>query len=114
MVEEMRQFETGATRDTSEGKPDYAGCLSPLALEIYAAYMLKHQRQPDGKLRSSSNWKKGIPREEYLKSAFRHLHEWWKLHELGVPDERQIEDAVCGVLFNAFGYLHEGRVNRPE
>ena len=34
----MRQFETGAIRDDDEGKLDFEGCLSPLALEAFAEY----------------------------------------------------------------------------
>src|SRR5690348_5131587 len=60
-----RFFNAGATRDTAEGKPDYPGFLSPLVVKRFGEYMLKHQVQSDGTLRSSSNWKKGIPLEAY-------------------------------------------------
>jgi len=102
----IRQFDTGATRDTSEGKPDYPGFLSPLVVKRFGEYMLKHQVQSDGTLRSSSNWKKRIPLEAYLSSAWRHLLDWWLQHEGHEAREPQ-EDALCAVLFNAAGYLHE-------
>ena len=102
----MRRFKTGATRDTEEGKLDYAGFLSPIVLESYAKYLDKHRLQADGKSRESSNWKRGIPKEVYLKSAFRHLIDWWKETE-GFESRDGIEDAINGVIFNCMGYLYE-------
>ena len=43
-----RQFSTGATRDTDEGKYDYEGFFSPLVLERYGEYMNKHRQQSAG------------------------------------------------------------------
>ena len=108
----VRNFKTGATRDSAEGKLDYEGFLSPFALEAFAQYMDSHRVQPDGKLRDSDNWQKGIPQQVYLKSAWRHFFAWWKIHRGGtVLDERdghQVteQEAICGLLFNAFGFLH--------
>ena len=79
----MRTFDTGATRDTDVGKFDYDGFLSPLVLVRYAAYMHKHRTQSDGTLRDSANWQKGIPRDQYRKSAWRHFIEWWTLDRGG-------------------------------
>lgn len=101
-----RKFETGATRDTDEGKYDYEGFLSPLVLERYGQYMNKHRKQSDGKLRDSDNWQKGIPQTAYIKSAFRHFFDWWKEHR-GLPSTEGLEDALCALLFNVMGYLHE-------
>lgn len=109
----MRQFETGATRDTDETKLDYEGFLSPLSLEAYAKYLHKHRIQADGKLRDSDNWQKGIPKAVYMKSMFRHFMEVWKLHrEYPVQDPKtaqviQKEEALCALAFNVLGYLHE-------
>lgn len=102
----FRTFSTGATRDTDEGKFDYEGFLSPTVLERYAAYMNKHRRQSDGSLRASDNWQKGIPREQYMKSLFRHFMDAWKLHR-GCVAQADIEEALCAVMFNAMGYLFE-------
>ena len=106
----MRTFETGATRDGDETKYDYEGFLSPLVLERYAAYMHEHRLQADGQLRDSDNWQKGIPLSAYMKSAWRHFIEWWRIHRRGpspvVPDE-DLEDALCALMFNVQGYLHE-------
>lgn len=102
----MREFETGATRDSEDGKLDFEACLSPFALERFAEYMRKQRHTANG-LRADDNWQKGIPPEAYMKSMWRHFHEAWKLHRAGIIDQRQMEDALCGVLFNAQGYLHE-------
>lgn len=99
----MRNFGTGATRDTDEGKNDYEGFLSPLALEAFGDYMTRNRVQADGKLRDSDNWQKGIPREAYMKSGWRHFFSWWKHHRSG---KGTIED-LCALLFNVQGYLHE-------
>ena len=104
----MREFETGATRDTDNDKLDYDGFLSPLVLKRYAQYLDKHRIQADGNLRESDNWQKGIPFTVYMKSGWRHFMDWWSLHRENVPvDSEKLEDALCAVLFNAMGYLHE-------
>lgn len=102
----MREFDTGATRDNDENKLDYEAFLSPSVLERYARYMDKHRAQADGTLRSGDNWQKGIPKSVYIKSAWRHFFDWWREHR-GVPSREGIEDAICALIFNASGYLHE-------
>lgn len=107
----IRQFGTGATRDTVEGKLNYIKALCPLVLEQYVQYLSKHRLQSDGNLRDWDNWKKGIPKDTYLESLFRHVHAVWMLNEgHPVQDSRgnvDIKDALCGVIFNAMGMLHE-------
>jgi hypothetical protein len=108
----MRTFDTGATRDTDANKPDYEGFLSPLALAAFGRYMTKHQVQADGLLRASDNWQKGIPRDVYIKSAWRHFVDWWRLHralqEAPEPTATAAQvDALCALMFNVQGYLHE-------
>src|ERR1022692_3756819 len=76
----VRQFSTGATRDAEGDKFDYEAFLSPLVLQRYAAYMHKHRKQSDGKLRDGDNWAKGIPKDAYIKSAWRHFMDWWLQH----------------------------------
>lgn len=102
----MRQFETGATRDSDDQKLDYEGFLSPLVLKRYGDYMHQHRIQPDGKLRASDNWQRGIPLPAYMKSAWRHFLAWWTNHR-GLPADEALEEALCAVIFNASGYLHE-------
>lgn len=102
----MRKFETGATRDTDENKLDYEGFLSPLVLERYAEFMHVNRHQADGKLRDSDNWQKGIPMDAYMKSKMRHDMDVWKNHR-GYNATDDMETALCAVLFNTMGYLHE-------
>lgn len=102
---DVRTFDTGATRDTEHGKLDYEGFLSPLVLKRFAEYMHDHRTQKDGTLRDSDNWQKGIPRDAYMKSGWRHFMDWWAAHR-GVG-EVDPETALCALIFNAMGYLHE-------
>ena len=102
----IRQFVSGATRDTDDGKLDYEGFLSPLALKRFAEYMHKHRTQSDGNLRDSDNWQKGIPQDAYIKSGWRHFMDWWLIHR-GLPAREDLETALCALLFNVMGYLHE-------
>ena len=101
-----RTFDSGATRDTEEGKIDYEGFVSPAVLRAFGEYMTKHQKQSDGTLRASDNWQKGIPLAAYMKSLWRHFMDVWTWHRGGKPRET-VEDAFCGVLFNAMGMFHE-------
>jgi hypothetical protein len=111
--EYMRQFDTGATRDSEDGKLDYEGFISPLVLKRYAEYMHKNRVQADGNLRSSDNWQKGIPRDAYMKSAWRHFVDWWKYHRnQNAGDQKFGEEVICALLFNAMGYLHEVLLGR--
>jgi hypothetical protein len=109
----VRKFETGATRDSEDGKFDFEGFLSPLVLERFAAYMHEHRKQADGNLRDSDNWQKGMGQKVYMKSAWRHFFDWWKIHRGGTAlDKRDGHviskaEAICGLIFNAQGYLHE-------
>ena len=103
---EVRRFETGATRDTEKDKLDYEGFLSPWVLERYARYMHKHREQSDGNLRDSDNWQKGMPKSAYIKSMWRHLMDLWFGHR-GEFSQEGTEEALCAIIFNAMGYLHE-------
>lgn len=110
-----RNFATGATRDTDKGKYDLEGFQSPLVEERFGEYMDKHRKQSNGEIRSSDNWQKGIPQEQYIKSAKRHLLDWWLIHR-GYPDvaKEELEEALCGLIFNAQGYLFEVIKKRRE
>jgi hypothetical protein len=109
----MREFATGATRDSDNTKPDYEGFLSPTAIRRYGEYMTQHRKQADGKIRASDNWQKGIPTDAYIKSLFRHFIDAWTINRgIEVFDEKDghqvfMDEALCAVIFNAMGYLHE-------
>ena len=102
----MRKFNTGATRDNDEGKYDYEGFYNPLVVKRFGQYMDKHRKQADGQLRDSDNWQKGIPKDAYIKSAWRHFMDWWLEHR-GYKSRDGLEDALCALLFNIQGYLFE-------
>jgi len=118
-MSEIRTFEGGATRDSEEGKFDYEGFLSPLVIRAYGEYMHKNRIQSDGSLRDSDNWQKGMGFDVFMKSAWRHFHAWWLIHRGSVVrDERDehlvdAKEAICGLLFNAMGYLHEIESGKP-
>ena len=107
----IRTFDSGATRDTDQGKLDYIKALSPIVLRRYVEYLNKHRLQPDGSYRDFDNWKSGIPQEVYLSSMARHLMDVWLIeHGQTTSDNHgpvDIESALCAVLFNAMGLLYE-------
>ena len=108
----VRTFETGATRDQDERKHDLEGFLSPFVLREFGGYMHEHRIQRDGSLRTSDNWQQGIPLDAYMKSAWRHFMDWWSVHRgLKVEDfdgePVDVRVALCALLFNVQGYLHE-------
>lgn len=108
----MRHFDTGATRDSDDGKLDFEGFFDPLVLRRFGEYMNEHRVQADGELRDSDNWQKGIPLDAYMKSMLRHVMDVWTLHrgtDVKGPDGHVItlEEALCAVLFNVQGYLHQ-------
>ena len=102
----MRQFETGATRDSDETKFDYDGFLSPAVIEAFGQYMHNHRKQSDGRLRDSDNWQKGIPQSVYRKSLWRHFWEVWSLHRANKKGP-QLMEALMAMLFNIQGLAHE-------
>lgn len=121
----MRTFASGATRNLSEHKIDFAGHLSPEVLEEFGAYMHSHRIQADGTTRASDNWKKGITKEAYGQSLFRHVMDFMRAHNGIVVIDKDTnkvvhrKDLLCAIMFNAMGYLFEllvdeGRANRKK
>ena len=102
----MRKFKSGATRDSDKDKLDLEGFYSPLVVKRFSEYMHKHRIQPDGNYRDSDNWQKGMPKDAYMKSMLRHILDVWLEHR-GYDSRDGIEEALCGVIFNAQGYLYE-------
>ena len=103
----LRSFETGATRDTAEGKLDYEGFLNPLFILQFAKYMNMHRVQSDGKLRDSDNWQKGIPMSVCAKSLDRHFQDFLLIHR-GYgrhAHEDCIIAAAMGMMFNIQAYI---------
>jgi hypothetical protein len=102
----MRSFDTGATRDTADGKLDMEGFTHPMVEKQFAKYMNMNRLQSDGNLRASDNWQKGIPIDAYMKSLRRHHDDVWLEHR-GFDTEAGLVAALCGIIFNAKGYLLE-------
>lgn len=102
----IRTFETGANRNTEEGKIMYAGHISPIVIERYGEYMHRNKFLEDGTVRAPDNWKKGIPKDAYMQSMMRHFMAVWLNHD-GFKAREEMEEALCGLLFNVSGYLHE-------
>lgn len=109
----IRQFESGATRNSDHDKLNYRACLSPLVLKRYAEYIASHREQPDGTVRSDDNWKNGMPLESYLESGFRHFMDWYSEHE-GYDSREGVQEALCGLMFNCMGYLHSLLVSEAQ
>ena len=116
----MQVFKSGATRDSSDDKLNYVGLLSPSVLKRYAEYLHSHRKQSDGKMRASDNWKSGIPLQNYTESLVRHMMDVWLTHDgktcTDLRDGHIIsqEEALCAVIFNAMGYLHELLKQEPK
>lgn len=102
----IRTFDTGANRNSDEGKLDFEGFLCPRVLTAYAEYMNKNRHLEDGSLRDSDNWQKGIPQDAYMKSMYRHFMDVWKDHRGIETPEDEITN-LCALLFNVSGMLHE-------
>lgn len=103
---QTRKFDTGASRDTDAGKLDFEGALSPRVLRRYVEFLHSKRPMPDGTVRDSDNWQKGMPRDVYMKSAWRHFMAFWENHRQQPADE-DLEEAICATIFNLMGYLHE-------
>jgi len=103
----MRQFESGATRNSDEGKFDYEGFLSPFVLEEFGRYMHKHRFLETGEMRASDNWMKGIPEDQYMKSLLRHVFEIWRLHRTGTLQSPEGKEALMATMFNTQGLTYE-------
>ncbi len=97
----MREFETGAVRDSDDTKENYIESLPWLALRRYAFYM-KSKEAKYGK----GNFKKGIPIESYEESLLRHVQKYISnKHENGNFEKE--EDHLSAMLFNIFGIIFE-------
>lgn len=108
-----RTFETGATRNTDQGKYEYAGFLHPHVLEAFAAYMNVNRELEDGSRRASDNWQLGIPLSVYEQSEWRHHMEFWKIAR-GLPSDEGELAAIMGTVFNLFGYALERMKADPK
>lgn len=86
-----RQFATGAQRDADAGKARF-DLLPVTALERVS----KHYAAGAAKY-GENNWRKGIPRQEFLKSGLRHLF-------FLIRGDRD-EDHAAAVVWNLLGFM---------
>lgn len=108
------KFDTGAVRDTQEGKPRYEEIPIPFLKEL----ALKLESEPDARLDlvpvrallrvaalygrgakkyAPRNWEKGMPLKRALASLLRHAFQW-------AEGDRE-EDHLAAVAWNAFALM---------
>jgi hypothetical protein len=96
-----QEFDTGAKRDTQEGKPRYS-LISPFALKRLAMLMVRGAEKYD-----EWNWEKGMPYSRFYESAERHLKQWYMQEEMQ-------EDHLAAVLFNIMAIMHFQETGRTD
>ena len=102
----VRKFSTGATRDTNDGKLEFARFMSPAVIKRYAEYMHRHRLQSDGTMREPDNWRRGIDQSVYMDSLMRHVMELWQ-NQSGMEVADDVEDVLAAIMFNSQGMLFE-------
>lgn len=102
----VTHFESGAIRDSQEGKEEYQEAISDLTLRRYALYMLS-QAKKYGK----GNWKKGISSESYSNSLDRHLNKYRIKKNWGIDIEPGV-DHLSAALFNLQGLIHNEEMEK--
>ena len=98
MEEKNRQFDTGAQRDTAEGK---------LRMSLVPQQELKRvmKRYLDGAQKyGENNWMHGMPLSVYYDCAHRHMEAWWR----GEDDE----DHAAAVVWNMLCAMYTEKHNK--
>lgn len=88
---ERRSFETGAIRDTDTNKPRY-DLIPPEALWRVAMLYTR-----GAKKYGENNWQKGIPSQQMLASAMRHLEAYRR--------GETVEDHLAAVVWNVLAMM---------
>lgn len=97
----ITKFNTGAIRDSQDGKEDYIETISWLAMKRYAKYMTGKKYKY-----GAGNFKKGIPISNYEQSLLRHIQKYLSNKYEGSDIEKN-EDHLAAIVFNTFGIMHE-------
>lgn len=84
--DDNRQFETGAQRDTGDGKLRMSLLPQQELMRVMKRYLDGAEKYGE------NNWVKGMPLSVYYDSAMRHLMEWWS------GDDN--EDHAAAVVWN--------------
>lgn len=71
----VRKLESGAIRDTDNGKFEYFGFMHPLNDYSFSRYMHNHRFMADGSMRDSNNWWAGFGLDVCLHSLVRHVED---------------------------------------
>ena len=86
MEEKNRQFDTGAKRDTGEGKLRMSLVPQKELKRVMKRYLAGAEKYGE------NNWMKGMPMSVFYDCAHRHLEAWWA----GESDE----DHAAAVVWN--------------
>jgi len=86
------EFDTGARRDTREGKGRF-DLISPIGLRRLALHY-----ENGAKKYGDDNWQKGMPLKRFIDSMLRHLN--------GYLEGDREEDHMAAVAWNAFSFMH--------
>lgn len=97
----ITNFDTGAIRDSQEGKPDFVETVSFTAHRRFVEYMTGKKKKY-----GAGNFKKGIPIESYEKSLLRHVDKYFRNKYENGNDEPN-EDHLAAIRFNVDGIMHE-------
>lgn len=95
--ENMRVWKTGARRASDENKPRYD------LIPARALRRVAHHFALGAALYGADNWQKGIPRQQVLASAMRHVEAWRCWHEedgVGDPVQHMGEDHLAAAVWN--------------
>ena len=96
-----QEFETGAKRDASEGKPRFDLVPTVPLRRVADLYARGAEKYGEG------NYEKGMPMTRVYASLFRHLIQWRE----GEPTE----DHMAAVAWNAFAImLYEEKIAKGE
>lgn len=107
-MSQITEFESGAIRDTQEGKVDFVETISFTAHHRYAKYMTGKKKKY-----GTGNFKKGIPIESYEQSLLRHVDKYFRNKYEGGNDEPD-EDHLAAIRFNADGIMHQEERGKIE
>jgi len=100
-MSKITTFDSGAIRDSQDGKESYAETISWVSLKRYAEYMTAKKIKY-----GSGNFKKGIPISSYEESLMRHISKYF-INKYENGDLEKSEDHLSAIVFNAFGIMFE-------
>lgn len=108
MSNERRKFDTGAVRDSENGKEIYGETISWVAFRRYAQYMTSKRN-----LYGDGNFKRGLPVSCYEESFCRHLTKYM-INKYEGGDLEKDQDHLAAMIFNIFGIMHEEEIAKNK